>query len=150
MVDKYTLLEKSPQLSERIFGLKFDTLQTVLKKVQLLYHEKLEANPLSKRGLVAEFSFENQFLLTLEYLRSYQTFDVLSFSYGISKSYAYVCYKKILGLLSETFALNNKKISFKTIKKVLVDVTCQPIERPGKEQEQYYNSYKKTTFQKYN
>lgn len=108
-------------MSDKVFGLDFDTLQIVLQKVQLLYQEKLELNPISKRGLEATFTFENQFLLTMEYLRSYPTFDVLAFSYGISKSYAFVCYRKISGLLLEVLALKNpKKISFKIVKKPLL------------------------------
>jgi hypothetical protein len=149
MIDRYSLLEKNPKVSEKIYGLNFDILKDTLKKVQLLYYQKLEENPISKRGLNAEFTFENQFLLTMEYLRGYQTFDVLAFSYGISKSYAFKTFEKIFRLLSEIFALKNpKKISFKTVKKAIVDVSCQPIERPKKEQTDYYNAHKKTILQK--
>ncbi len=151
MIDKYTLLEKNPKVSERIYGLKFDVLKSVLEKVQVLYKLKLENNPISKRGVSANFTFENQFLLTMEYLRGYQTFDVLGFSYGISKSYAYKTFEKIFALLSEIYALKNpKKISFKAVKKAIIDVSCQPIERPVKNQKEYYNAHKKNTYQKHN
>jgi hypothetical protein len=58
MIDRYSLLEKNPKVSEKIYGLNFDILKDTLKKVQLLYYQKLEENPISKRGLNAEFTFE--------------------------------------------------------------------------------------------
>ena len=118
MIDKYALLEKNPNISEKVFGLDFDILKIVLGKVQNLYEQKLDAHPISKRGLKAVLRFENQFLLTMGYLRTYQTFDVLGFSYGISKSYAFKCYGKIFALLAEAFSLKNpEKITFKEVKK---------------------------------
>ena len=87
-MDKYALLVHNPQRCKRLFGLEFELLESLLKKVQDLHNMLKEDNPLSKRGLHSELGFENQFLLSLEYLKSYQTFEVLGFSYGISESYA--------------------------------------------------------------
>lgn len=146
MMDKYTLLKKRPRACLRVYGLHFEEMEALLRKVQIAHLKKLEENPISKRGQKAEFSFENQFLLTLEYLRSYQTFEALAFSYGISESYANKCFHKLLGLLAEEIGLKNpEKVSFKKVKKALVDVACQPIERPLKEQEKAYNAHKKNT-----
>ena len=145
MTDRYSLLDKNPKLSEKVFGLEYGLLNNLLKKVQLLHESKLNENPISKRGLKADFTFENQFLMTLEYLKFYQTFEVLGFSYGISESYANHCYHKILKLLFEVIELKNpKKISYKKVKKAIIDVTCQPIERPSENQQEYYNAHKKT------
>jgi hypothetical protein len=145
MIDRYKLLEKNPKLSEKVFGLEYTLLKSVLQKVQILYQKRKEENLLSKRGLKADFSLENQFLLTLEYLKTYQTFDVLGFSYGIQGSYASKCFHKILDLLVEVIGLKNtKKISFQKVKKAIIDVSCQPIERPQKNQKESYNAHKKT------
>lgn len=92
-MDRYSLLVKNPKLSQKVFGLEFDTLTSLLEKVKFLHEQQLEQNPLSKRGLRADFSLENQFLLTLEYLKTYQTFQVLGFNYGVSESYANKCYQ---------------------------------------------------------
>lgn len=120
-------------------------MENLLEKVQKAHEQYLEENPLSKRGLDAEFSFENQLLLTLEYLRSYQTFEVLGFSYGISESYANKCYHKILTLLATVVGLQNPdKITRKQAAQVIVDVSCQAIERPVQNQKPHYNRYKKT------
>jgi len=39
---------------------------------------------------------------------------------------------------------NPSKLKFKDVRKVLVEVTVQPIERPKVEQQKYYNRYKKS------
>lgn len=107
MTDKYALLKNRPCVCLRVYAIQFEELEALLRKVQIAYLKKLEKNPISKRGQKAEFSFENQFLLTLEYLRSYQTFEALAFSYGISESYANKCFHKLLGLLAEENGLKN-------------------------------------------
>ena len=101
-------------------------------------------NPLSNRGLEGEFSLANQVLLTFEYLRQYPTFLSLGFSYGISESYANKIFHKIRPILADVVGLKNPdKLKYKDIKTVIVDVTVQPIERPQKSQELYYNGSKK-------
>lgn len=150
MIDRYAFLEKNTKLCEKVYGLDFDTLNLLFKKVQILYDKKLIENPISRRGLHAKFTFENQFLLTMEYLKGYPTFDVLAFSYGISKSYANKVFHKISELLLETIGLEQtRKISYKKVKKAIVDITCQPIERPQNNQKEYYNAHKKNIYQRY-
>ena len=115
-----------------------------LPKVQKNEEAYLLNNPISNRGLVSEFSLANQLLLTLEYLRQYPTFISLGFSYGISESYANKIYHKIRAILADEIGLvNPEKLKYKHLKTGIIDVTVQPIERPGKEQERYYNGSKK-------
>jgi len=59
MNDKHKLLQENPKNCQRLFGVKYDTFENVLKKVQNHIDNKLEENPLSKRGLDAEFTLEN-------------------------------------------------------------------------------------------
>lgn len=144
MNDKYKLLKENPRNCQRLFGIKYEIFETILKKVQNYIKRDLEQNPLSKRGLEGEFTIENQLLLTLEYLRQYPTFLSLAFSYGISESYANKIYHKIRDILSEEIGLKNpKKLKFKDVKKIVIDVTVQPIERPQQNQQLYYNGAKK-------
>jgi len=144
MNDKYKLLAENPKNCKRLFGIEFDLFENLLKKVQKHFEDYLQNNPLSKRGLEAEISLENQLLLTLEYLRQYSTFLSLGFSYGISESYANKIYHKIRPVLAEIIGLKNpQKLKFKNLKNVIVDVSVQPIERPEEKQEIYYNRYKK-------
>jgi hypothetical protein len=145
-MDKYALLQRKPSRCKKIFGIEYVLLESLLQKVQNHFNELKQANPLSSRGLKSELSFENQFLLTLEYLKSYPTFEVLGFSYGISESYACRIYHKFRPVLAEVTGLKNPdKLTYKKVKNIIVDVAAQPIERPSKEQEKAYNGQKKDT-----
>lgn len=144
MNDKHSILQECPQNCQRLFGVKFEFFEILLEKVQKSEETHLLNNPISNRGLVSDFSLANQLLLTLEYLRQYPTFISLGFSYGISESYANKIYHKIRVILAEEIGLvNPKKLKHKHLKTAIVDVTVQPIERPVKEQEKYYNGSKK-------
>lgn len=144
MNDKHALLKANPEVCKRLFGVKYDTFEAILGKVQNHFDNHLIENPISNRGLDGEFSTANQLLLTLEYLRQYPTFLSLGFSYGISESYANKIYHNIRAILSELIGLKNpQKIKFNDVEKIIIDVTVQPIERPEKGQEKYYNQYKK-------
>ena len=73
------------------------------------------------------------------------TFLSLGFSYGISESYSNKIFHKMRVILAEIVGLKNPdKLKFKDVKTVIIDVTVQPIERPIKQQELYYNGSKKT------
>lgn len=145
MSDKYKLLQDNPQYCTRLFGIKFELFETILGKVQQRENEYLLENPLSNRGLEGEFSLPNQLLLTFEYLRQYPTFLSLGFSYGISESYANKIFHKIRPILADIVGLKNPdKLKYKDLKKVIVDVTVQPVERPQKNQELQYNGSKKS------
>jgi Helix-turn-helix of DDE superfamily endonuclease len=143
-MDKYALLLQKPSRCKKIFGMEYALLENILQKVQKCFDELKQANPLSNRGLKSELSFENQFLLTLEYLKSYPTFEVLGFSYGISESYACRIYHKFRPVLAQVTGLKNPdKLTYKKVKNIIVDVAAQPIERPAKEQQKAYNGQKK-------
>lgn len=143
-MDKYSLLKQNPQRCRRLFGLEFEFLVTLLKKVQEHFAQKKQENPITNRGLSSSLGFENQFLLSLEYLKSYQTFEVLGFSYGISESYCCKIYHKFRPVLAQVVGLKNPdRLTYQKVKSIIIDVTAQPIERPVEEQEKYYNRYKK-------
>ena len=151
MNDKYKILQENPKNCKRLFGIDFVTFKIILEKVQNNIDNYLQENPLSKRGLSADFTIANQLLLTLEYLRQYPTFLSLGFSFGISESYANKNYHKIRPILAEVVGLKNpKKLKFKDLKNVIIDVTVQPIERPQLHQEIYYNGSKKNTSSRFN
>lgn len=144
-MNKYALLVQTPQRCKRIFGLEFGLLYQLLCKVQNQFEQLKKENPLSNRGLHSELGFENQFLLSLEYLKSYQTFEVLGFSYGISESYACKIYHKFRPVLATVIGLKNPdKLSYRKVKSVIIDVAAQAIERPVKEQQKAFNGQKKT------
>lgn len=151
MNDKYKLLQASPTVCKRLFGVEFVQFEQVLAKVQQRIEQHLRENPLSNRGIDAEFSVANQVLLTFEYLRQYPTFLSLGFSYGISESYCNKIFHKMRPILAEVVGLKNPaELKYKDVQTVIVDVTVQPIERPQKDQKLYYNGAKKNILLNHN
>ena len=106
------------------------------------------SNPLSKRGRKSSLIIEDQLLLTLLYLRQYDTFITLGTQFGISESYAQKRYTFISSMLLKSLDLPEEHtLELAQIQVLAIDVTEQPIERPVKKQAQYYYG-KKTTFHK--
>jgi hypothetical protein len=144
MNNKHKLLIADASLCKRLFGISFEDFNIILEKLQKRKARFLKEKPIHCRGLKSKFSFANQLLLCLEYLKQYPTFLYLGFSYGISESYAHKIYHRISELLASELGLKNPELlSYEKIKNLIVDVTVQPIERPKKEQEKYYNGSKK-------
>ena len=151
MNDKYKLLQANPTVCKRLLGVDFVQMEQVLVKVQNRVDQHLRENPLSKRGIEAEMSVANQLLLTFEYLRQYPTFLSLGFSYGISESYCHKVFHKMRPILADVIGLKNpEELKYTHVKTVIVDVTVQPIERPKKNQEVYYNGSKKNISSSHN
>lgn len=85
-------------------------------------------------------------MLTLMYMRQYQTFLSLGQAFSISESYAHkrYCYmRRILCQVLEMPATG--LLASDQLARVAVDVSGQPIERPLKGQRQYYSGKKKST-----
>lgn len=145
------MLQENPRFCKRLFGIEFADFEIILGKIQEEVNLFLEENPISNRGLDSDFSLPNRLLLTLEYLRQYPTFLSLGFSYGISESYSNKIYHRTRPLLARVAGLKNpEELKFKDVKKVLVDVTVQPIERPKVDQKKHYNRYKKNILSRFN
>lgn len=144
MNTKYEKLVKNPKTCRRLFGLDFDKLESLLEKVQLYFEQKQSENPISNRGLKTGLGLKDQFLLTLTYLRTYKTFIVLGFEYGVSESWANKIYHRHLEALGDILGLKNPaKLSRRKVRKVLLDVTCQPVEKPQDTNLKTYNGQKK-------
>ena len=60
MNDKYKILQENPKNCKRLFGIDFVTFKIILEKVQNNIDNYLQENPLSKRGLSADFTIANR------------------------------------------------------------------------------------------
>ena len=87
-----------------------------------------------KSGRPHSLSFENQLLMTLNYLRSYRTQIELSADFGLAESNVNRTIKKVENALirSRVFALPKRNQSIADQDFVIIDVTESPIERPKK------------------
>jgi hypothetical protein len=101
--------------------------------------------PIRRRGRKSSLSIEDQLLLTLIYLRQYHTFLQLGEMFSISESYASKRYEFISSQLLKVLDVPNQKSLEKEDLTVLMDVTEQPVERPVKQQKQYYSGKKRCT-----
>lgn len=112
--------------------------------------EKLK-NPKKNRGLKGKLSLEDKILITLDYLRDYDTFFNLGLQYHIRESYACKIFnryeKKLLKILD---LVNPKDLLQPITSTIVVDVTEQPIERPKKSRKTIIQGKKSATLLKFN
>ena len=90
-------------------------------------------------GRPQKLSYEDQVLMTLEYLREYRTYFHVALDYGISESNCYKIIRKIENILiaAKEFSLPKRQQTFSDdeIEVILIDVTESPVERPKKSRE---------------
>ena len=115
-------------------GVKRTTFETM---VRLVIKSELKRKKLS--GRPSKLSYEDQVLMSLEYLREYRTYFSLAQIYGISEANAYKICRKIEDILicSQEFKLPNRKEMYEdpNIQVVIIDASESSIERPKKSKE---------------
>jgi len=146
-MSKYSeFAKKSARKYKRFVGINKTAFEILLVKLKGEIEQKKEREPKSKRGRKADISVEDQLLLFLIYLRSYPTFIVLGEDFKISESYANKIFHKISKQMIIILKLpSNNELSFEGLKAVVVDASEQPIERPVKNQKDYYSGKKNDT-----
>lgn len=134
-----------PPAFMRLYGINYASFKILLAKVDAYIQSQKQAKPISQRGRKASLALASQLLLTLVYLRQYVTFLSLGHQFGISESYAYKRYSFIRKILLLVLDLPDSKQLCQAVftNKVGLDVSEQPIERPVKNQKQYYSGKKK-------
>lgn len=146
-MNKYDVLKQNPKKFLRKVGISVELFDSLLEKVQNKIQQKQTENPVSKRGVKSSLSLSDQLLLTFFYLKSYPTLFDLSVEFSLSESQTYKIIKKYTELLHELIGLKStQSLKITQVKKIIVDTTAQPIERPQHEQEKYYNGSKKDIF----
>lgn len=127
----------------RMSGLKRELFDLLIQKVyeQIAMHQR--AHPISGRGKKATISIANKLLLMLMYYRNYHTYLTISEMFGISEGYANKIVHRMSKLVIKALPLGRKrKIGSEEIKAVLIDASEQKIERPQRNQRQYYSGKK--------
>lgn len=126
-----TIVKLNDGQFRRKTGVKRKTFETM---VQLVTEKENERKKLS--GRPSKLSYEDQVLLSLEYLREYRTYFSIAQIYGISESNAYKICKKVEDILirSKEFRLPNRKEIYESpdIEVVIIDASESAIERPQK------------------
>jgi hypothetical protein len=108
--------------------------QTFEKMVEIVKKAEQQRKKLPGRPL--KLSYEDQVLITLEYLREYRTYFSIGQIYGLSESNTYKTIKRIEDILikAKEFRLPNRKDVFENpdMQVVVVDAAESAIERPKK------------------
>jgi hypothetical protein len=145
MFDKYS--KKPPEVFQRMVGLSLGTFNVLQDKLQVAYSDYLNEQLTRKRGKRNKMSLQDQLLMTLLYLRSYDTLLNIGFQFNISESYAQKRFTFIKMLLLRCLDLPDELALKQAIKGdyVAIDVTEQVIERPLENQNDYYSG-KKTSY----
>ena len=129
----------------RQVGIPREHFETILENVKAYLEVERTRNRMKRRGLkTTDLPIEDRLLLTLYYLRHHPTFRNLADVFGISESYANKRYHEYLDILVKVLRLPGRNaLRDETWKAVVIDVTEQPIERPGTKQRQWYSGKKK-------
>jgi len=132
-------------LFKRLYGVKpvtFNKMLSILQKEFDVMHRS--------GGKPPKLTPENKLYVTLKYLREYRTMDSIAAEYGVCKGTICLAIQWVEDTLVKdgTFALPEKKVLKRksaSIEYIVVDVTESPINRPKKNQKDYYSGKKNAT-----
>ena len=131
---------------KQVTGVTPATFQTMLEVVREAYEETHKKH----NGRHRKLSREDMLLMTLEYYKEYRSLECIGASYGLTKSTVRKTIKWVEEVLikSGKFSLpGKKKLVEPTIEYevIVVDTTETPIQRPKKNQRNYYSGKKNDT-----
>ena len=135
--------QKSSTEFTRLVGVNYGTFQIILAKLEAEIVRFKQKKLIRKRGKPSSLTIADQLLLTLLYLRQYDTFLELGDKFSISESYAQKRYTFISKRLMKALDLPNDKDLTAENLQLVADVTEQEIERPVKKQKSYYSGKKR-------
>jgi len=129
-------------LFKRLYGVKpvtFTKMLAILQKEFIAMHKSGGKPPTPTP--------EDKLYVTLKYLREYRTMDSIAAEYGVCKGTICLSIQWVEDTLEKdgTFALPGKKALKRksaSIEYIVVDVTESPINRPKKNQKEYYSGKK--------
>jgi len=127
---------------KRLYGVKPDTFEKMQAILQKEYNKMHKFG-----GSPPKLTVKDKLIVALKYLREYRTMESIGADYGVSKSTVCESIQWVENVLSKdkTFKLPDKKVLKKasnTIEYIIVDVTESPIQRPKKDQKEYYSGKK--------
>jgi hypothetical protein len=139
--------QKPPLIFTRLVGVNYGTFSILLSKIESEFTKYLSEKPKRKCGVKSTLSLADQLLLSLIYMRNYETLLKVGSDFGISESYAQKRYSFIKMLLLRCLDLPDEASLKDAISgnQVAVDVTEQAIERPVVNQEDFYSGKKSHT-----
>ena len=157
-------IQTHPKETKRLIGITFKQFNHLVHVAKIAEEklnlenekQKIRVN-LKGAGSYQKLSVSDQILLTLDYLRQFETFQSLGVKFEVSESTAHKIFHKWLPILvsflpaSLLEQVNDQPGDIEWIKEILcnyeliVDSTEQPIERPLEQecQKKFYSGYKR-------
>jgi hypothetical protein len=157
-------IQEHPKETKRLIGITLKQFNDLVRVATIAEEQlNIEIERQKKRvnakgaGSHQKLSFSDQILLTLDYLRQFETFQSLGVKFEVSESTAHKIFHKWLPIIvsflpaSLLEEVNDKPGDLEWVQEILcnyeliVDSTEQPIERPldKEEQKKFYSGYKK-------
>ena len=134
---------QKPEEVLREVGIRLETFMLLVTKIRAYLHQEQEKRPVKRRGRKSSLCLEDRLLLTLYYLRHYETLLRLGGQFGIHESYACKIYHQMLNILLKVLDMKGRKELLNSdLDTIIIDVTEQPIERPKRRQRAYYSGKK--------
>ena len=129
-------------LFKRLYGVKPETFKKMLSILQKEFNEMHKSG-----GKPPKLKPEDKLYVALKYLREYRTMDSIAAEYGVCKGTICLAIQWVEDTLAKdgAFALPGKralKRKAPSIGYIIVDVTESPINRPQKNQKEYYSGKK--------
>ena len=129
-------------LFKRLYGVKPATFNQMLSILQKEFDELHKSG-----GKPPKLKPEDKLYVTLKYLREYRTMDSIAAEYGVCKGTVCLAIQWVEDTLVKdgAFALPGKRVLKRksaSIEYIVVDVTESPINRPKKNQKEYYSGKK--------
>jgi hypothetical protein len=127
---------------KRLYGVKPDTFERMIAILQKEYDEMHKLG-----GAPPKLTVKDKLTITLKYLREYRTMESIGADCNVSKSTVCESIQWVENTLAEdkTFQLPGKKVledASATIEYIVIDVIESPIQRPKKDQKEYYSGKK--------
>jgi benzoyl-CoA reductase/2-hydroxyglutaryl-CoA dehydratase subunit BcrC/BadD/HgdB len=132
-------------LFKRLYGVKPATFSQMLSILQKEFNEMHKSG-----GKPPRLTPENKLCVALKYLREYRTMDSIAAEYGVCKGTVCLAVQWVEDTLVKdgTFTLPGKRVLKRkqaSIEYIVVDVTESLINRPKKNQKEYYSGKKNGT-----
>lgn len=95
MTNIIAYIDKNPEETQRLVGLKSEQLRQLIENAQILHNQKLAESEARKTRIIkggggrkVKLALEQQIILTLIYLRHLTTFQLLGLQFGVSETTA--------------------------------------------------------------
>jgi hypothetical protein len=137
--------EAKEALFKRLYGVKPATFKQMLSILQKEYNAMHKSG-----GKPPKLKPEDKLYVALKYLREYRTMDSIAAEYKVCKGTVCLAIQWVENTLEKdgTFSLPGKRVLKRksaSIEYIVVDVTESPINRPKRNQKDYYSGKKNAT-----